>query len=317
MNPLRRHLIRLAYTTPALRPQIVPLLKTAASEGETFEDSVKGKTFVHPTTHNRVQYKSLPPESQKRIREHFEQAKKHGTEEDKGYGHSEHLKDYNLSIVGDNKERAVYISKKMQEGIHKTEDICKLSPPVCEGNLGISRDNMPQVMDKSVPELLASKDEAEQKKGKAAVDAGADPKDKRPIMNQLLDSFKKKGVKVEKKKIAVGNLKATQKEIKAGKTFGMADSYFKGKFDPAADTEIVVSSDGHILDGHHRWAALLVSDPDRKMSCIQVDIPMREFLKKSLDFPGVFRADLQDNVISKDTPLDLNESKKKTALFYF
>jgi len=167
-------------------------------------------------------------------------------------------------------------------------------------------------MDKSVKALLASKDPAEVKKGKAAVEAGADPKDDRPVMTHLLDDLKKEGVKVEKKAIPVGQLKATQKEIKAGKTFGMAHHYYKGEFDPAEEVEIIVSSDNHILDGHHRWASLLVADPSRKMKVIQVDMPMKEFLRRSFKQPGVYRADLQDNVIPKDKPLNLGDGPEKT-----
>lgn len=225
----------------------------------------------------------------------------------------EALPEYHLEIVagGDREleeadvERAKEIAKKVKEGIQAAADVCKMSPPVCEGNLGIGRDNMPQIMDKPIKELLKSKDPKEKAKGEAAVEAGADPKSDKSMKDILLDSLRESGVKIKKEKVPVGQLKATQKEIQADKTFDMADSHLKGKYDPSKE-QIIVSNDNHILDGHHRWAALLTASPDRKMEVIRVDMPMREFLEQSFKQPGVFRADLQGNIIPKDRPIDLS-----------
>lgn len=298
-----------------LRPDTI--VHMAADKKETFEEYVEGKTFPSPKTGKKIKFDSLPPETQKKIREHWEEAGSRGSDEDKDFGASHLLADYNLNIVGKDKKRAAYVAKKVQEGIDKNADMCKVDPPTCEGNLGIGRDNMPQIMNKSVKQLLNSSKEDERKKGQAAVDAGADPKSDKSIQDIMLDDLQKEGVKIKKNvKIPVGKLKATQKEIKAGKSFGMADAYYKGEFDPAEGEVILVSSDNHILDGHHRWAALLLADPDREMKVIQIDMPMRELLRRSMKQPGVYRADLQDNVIPADTPLDLNEKsedKKETA----
>ena len=284
------------------------VIHTAAKE--TFEKYVEGKKFPSPKTGKKILFTSLPPEQQKKIHDHWQESEERGSKEDDNFGSEELLSDYNLKIVGGDKKRAAYVAKKVQEGIDKSADICKVEPPVCEGNLGISRDNMPQVMDKSVKALLKSDKPGDKKKGEAAVAAGADPNSDKSILDHLLGGLKKSGVAVKETKLPAGKLKATQREIKAGKSFGMADAYYKGNFDPA-DEEIIVSSDGHILDGHHRWAAMLLADPDREMKVKQIDMPMREFLRYSLKQPGVFRADLQDNIIDKDAPLDLNEGKAK------
>lgn len=47
------------------RVAILHHLKTA----KTFEETVEGKTFTHPKTKEKVKFKSLPPEEQKKIRE--------------------------------------------------------------------------------------------------------------------------------------------------------------------------------------------------------------------------------------------------------
>ena len=67
---LRAQLIRLAHQNPDMQQVLLPLLtKTAGA----FEEAVKGKKFPHPTTHNQVQFSSLPADEQKRIRQQWQQ----------------------------------------------------------------------------------------------------------------------------------------------------------------------------------------------------------------------------------------------------
>lgn len=285
-----------------------------------------GSTNMAPKFKQEIEAKN--PEA-KKLREAVDAARRSWTHAENvaslAGGRSEYheeIPEYNLDIVAgeDGKvskediERAHDIAKKVKAGIDSAADVCKLSPPVCTGNLGIPRDQMPQISEKSVKEMLASDDPEERKKGQAAVDVGADPNDDTPIFDQLLSNLKKEGVKVSKESIEVGKLKATQREIKAGKTYGMADAYLKGKFKPQ-DAEILISSDNHILDGHHRYAALITASPDVKMKVTRVDMPMKEFLARSFKQPGVFRADLQGNIVDPKTPLDLSGSNTKKSLY--
>ena len=60
--------------------------------------------------------------------------------------------------------------------------------------------------------------------------------------------------------LAASALKPSQKEIKLGQALGMAVSMagrLPGPFKdgPGGDLGAVISSDGYIMDGHHRWAA--------------------------------------------------------------
>ncbi len=226
----------------------------------------------------------------------------------------EQLKGYDLEVVGDDYKQAVEIARKVEKGISESADICALKPDVCKGNLGLSRDKMPQIPgDMSVKQMLnavgkdGKPDEKTRAKGKAAVEAGADPNDDRSVLESMLEHFKSTGVKLEKKKIPVGKLKATQSEIKAEKAFGMANAHLKGKFPDIGD-QIVVSSDGHILDGHHRWAALLTIDPSREMNVIQVGMTMKEMLDRADELPGVYREDFKGNPIA--LPASIAKRKK-------
>lgn len=213
---------------------------------------------------------------------------------------------YNLEIVGDDAHQAHDIAEAIKKGIDDSSDVCKLSPPVCTENKGLTRDKMPQIEGgKSAKEMLASDDELERKKGKAMVEAGADPDDDRPVMRQLLDHLASNGAKSKDTRIRVGELKATQQEIKADKTFGIADKYLKGDWDSLTeDPKVMISRDGYILDGHHRWAAVLTVDPHRTMNVVAIDMDMDELLHEAASFPGVYQANFEGD------PLD--ESKQKS-----
>jgi hypothetical protein len=205
------------------------------------------------------------------------------------------------------KEKLKWLGDRIKKGITEAADICDMNPPVCAENMGITRDHMPQVMDKSVKDLLNSEDPKDRKKGEAAVAAGADPNDDRPVLQQLMDDVETEGVKIDKGKVPVGQLRATQSEILADKTYGIASSYLEGNEGllKAMEKPIIITSDNHILDGHHRYSAMLTADPAHEMSVIRIDMPMKDFLMRAHQQPGVFRADIKDKIIPDDQPVDL------------
>lgn len=79
----------------------------------------------------------------------------------------------------------------------------------------------------------------------------------------------------KKASIAVKNLQAAQTEIIAEKAIGMAI----GTMLNAKPTKIggdlgsIVSKDNFIMDGHHRWAATFLCDPNAKVEATQIDLP--------------------------------------------
>jgi len=238
------------------------------------------------------------------------------------------LPDYNLKLIAgkdgildkaeienakDIKQKLVWLKDRIEKGIKESADICKMRPSVCSGNMGLTRNHMPQIMDKPVKELLNSSSESDRMKGQAAVDAGADPDDERSPMQVLLEDVQTEGTKVETGKVPVGQLKATQSEIKADKTYSMADAYMKGNegLIKAMQNPIIISSDNHILDGHHRYSAMLTADPSYEMNVIRIGMSMKDFLMRSHEQPGVFRSDLDDNIISDDEPVDLGQGPTK------
>ena len=148
----------------------------------------------------------------------------------------------------------MHVAAVLKQNLDESADFCKMNPPACEGNLGITRDNMPQIMDKPISKLLGAMDEGEydellkkveaagdkplkkiiedddkrddfisRRKGLAAIAAGAKESDTPQKM--WFDALKESGVEVNDDEIEVGKLIASQAEIKAGKSYGIAKAY--------------------------------------------------------------------------------------------
>ena len=73
--------------------------------------------------------------------------------------------------------------------------------------------------------------------------------------------------------IPVTQLKPAQTEIIKEKAFGMAIAMLnKGKWN-GLDLGAIVSNDNYIMDGHHRWAAVSLIDPNAKVQVTAIDLP--------------------------------------------
>jgi len=269
--------------------------------------------------------------------------------EDLSDEHKEELEGYDLGVVGGDATMAIEIARKLKENLDKDlckED--KLDgEEVCKGNLGLPRSKMPQItVDKTVKEMALSDNERigaqkewragfdsmdmvswddlpdkmksqylqgfaeDRKKAQAMVAAGADPNSDKTVLEDFVAQLAEDGVETKKDvPIAVGKLKATQKFIKAKKSLAFATAHLKGLFPNIGDS-VIVTRDGHILDGHHRWAALMTIDPERKMKCIVLDLDVDELLDRSQSMPGIYLQDDDGNPLDDDTQKKHKAEKK-------
>ena len=130
-------------------------------------------------------------------------------------------------------------------------NLCKVTVPgtnlYCSGNKGIPREDMPQFKGTPVPGSPADK-LPKDVNGEADTEA---------LFKEMLQ---KENVSVsEPTPVSPDRLKATQSELVGVKVAGMS----KVLDDPnhpayeAITAPIYVSNDGYVLDGHHRWAAIV------------------------------------------------------------
>jgi hypothetical protein len=183
--------------------------------------------------------------------------------------------------------------KKHQE---PTYNLCKVTIPgtnlFCDGNKGIPREEMPQF--KGKPEKgTQAYDELENGKKTGKYKETDTEVDGEPFFRQMLAD---KNVKVTEASVAADSLKATQSELVGDKVMGMKSVLDQGPEHPAfkkITAPIYVSKDGYVVDGHHRWAAIVAHNmehPDNPLplNVLIIDKDIDDAIKMSNEFANKF-----------------------------
>jgi hypothetical protein len=162
-------------------------------------------------------------------------------------------------------------------------NLCQVSIPgtnlYCDGNKGIERGDMPQF--KGTPQPGSPADKLPKDENGEA--------DTEEFFKQMLN---KQGIKVSKPAaVPPDRLKATQSELVGVKVAGMS-KVLENPNHPAygkITAPIYVSNDGYVLDGHHRWAAVVAhnaANPKNQipMNVRVIDEPIEPLVKRSNAF---------------------------------
>ena len=205
------------------------------------------------------------------------------------------------------------ISKMLDDAKAKGEpvpdiNLCDITIPgtnlYCDDNKGIPREEMPQFKGKAVEGSRAAGMETD-KDGEV---------DTEPIFREML---KQKNVKVLQTEVPADKLKATQKDLVGGKVIGMMGALEKDPNHPKITAPIYVSRDGYVIDGHHRWAAIVAhnaKNPNNpipmKSTVIDMDIkdaiPMANKFAEDMGIAAK-KADVKDGELP--TPKEPNEKE--------
>jgi hypothetical protein len=130
---------------------------------------------------------------------------------------------------------------KTKKRAHNPKDMCSTGS-FCKGAKDIPRNLMPQIYD----------------------------------VSQFAKIIKSKyGVKSGIKKVAVAELRPSQNEISSERVSGVINAIKDGSLDK---NPMVVSQDGYVVDGHHRWAAYKKHKPTAKLPVLVIDLPIKEAL---------------------------------------
>jgi hypothetical protein len=187
-------------------------------------------------------------------------------------------------------------------------NLCDITIPgtnlYCDDNKGIPREEMPQFKGKAV-------------EGSRAAGMGTDKDgevDTEPVFREML---KEKNIKVLQTEVPADKLKATQKDLVGGKVIGMMGALEKDPNHPKITAPIYVSRDGYVIDGHHRWAAIVAhnaKNPNNpipmKSTVIDMDIkdaiPMANKFAEDMGIAAK-KADVKDGELPK--PKEPNEKE--------
>ena len=200
------------------------------------------------------------------------------------------------------------ISKMLDDAKAKGEpapdiNLCDITIPgtnlYCDDNKGIPREEMPQFKGKAVEGSRAAGMETD-KDGEV---------DTEPVFREML---KQKNIKVLQTEVPADKLKATQKDLVGGKVIGMMGALEKDPNHPKITAPIYVSRDGYVIDGHHRWAAIVAYNakhPDNpipmKSTVIDMDIkdaiPMANKFAEDMGIAAK-KADVKDGEAPTEEP---------------
>lgn len=110
------------------------------------------------------------------------------------------------------------------------------------------------------------------------------PQIKSEARGALVQFLKARGIDSESKSVPASELKPTQAEYSADKVKRFIES---GPVD--GSRSVLISSDNHVLDGHHQWMTFQATGKD--VPVIQLNAPIRELLEQVYEFPSAKRSE--------------------------
>jgi len=187
-------------------------------------------------------------------------------------------------------------------------NLCDITIPgtnlYCGGNKGIPREQMPQFKGKPQPGSIA---DGLPKDKDGEVDTEA-------MFKKMLED---KGIKVsEPTQVPADQLKATQTELVGSKVAGMSKALDADPNNPGITAPIYISSDGYVLDGHHRWAAVtsheIMSGREAMMNVRVIDMPIEQLVRESNQFAQDIGVQAKTADANKETPNGMQPTKGTT-----
>jgi hypothetical protein len=125
------------------------------------------------------------------------------------------------------------------------QNLC-VDSKICKGDLGIPRRLMPQF---------------------------TSPRD---IRSFTAFAEKKYGIGAKRATRRAARLRPSQEEINRERVEDVKEEIVEKKLDP--NVPLVVSRDGYVIDGHHRWAAYKSHKPMKRLPVLLVEAPARDVL---------------------------------------
>ena len=179
-----------------------------------------------------------------------------------------------LISVGDSTKNPSKLLSECQTAQTAPVDLCKdkQTSQLCDGNLGIPRNQMPQITGEARRDYVKKKEE--------------------------------QGTKIHLSSVSADKLIPTQNELNGQQVDEMISSFVKGTFDPC-NKEILTARE-YVVDGHHRWAACRLINGVQKV--ITIDDSIDNVLAELRVLPGVGHKDIQRNILAPSFQKDSTSS---------
>ena len=160
------------------------------------------------------------------------------------------------------KDEVNVILDKLAAGSGGDMDLCDVSVEgtnlFCKENKGIPREDMPQLLGHPNPGTPADK---MQRNSRGEVNLG----------DAFAKHMREKGVSTSVTQMNAATLKASQRQLNGKKVATLRDVYERGQLEM---TPFIISSDNYVVDGHHRWAAIVAAEFDKGQ---EIFVPVERF----------------------------------------
>lgn len=120
----------------------------------------------------------------------------------------------------------------------------------------------------------------------------------------MVNFLNARGIVSTQEEVPASSLKPTQQEFSPAKVKKAKE--FKG-----GDRSILVSSDGHVVDGHHQWMAKL--DANEPIKVIRLDAPISQLLDEVRQFPSSTQANGATTATQPAQKIEPTNSLSRTA----
>jgi len=142
----------------------------------------------------------------------------------------------------------------------KSVNFCDSFPQVCSENVGLARENMPQIYEEYIPEYL--------------------------------DFLQQNGISAKiEYDIPVKTLTASQEEISVPRISRMLKRLLNGYYIDAYGNKVnplkkklIITKDNFVLDGHHRWATMYFLSPENTIDALRVNADIKDIIPLSKEF---------------------------------
>jgi hypothetical protein len=107
------------------------------------------------------------------------------------------------------------------------------------------------------------------------------------VMARYHEHLRSKGIKMREEEVDPRTLTASQNELDAAKVGQICRAIRRDGRLPGANDRILVSREGGILDGHHRWAAYCAAaleSPDIKIKVLRLNVDIHTAIGATLEF---------------------------------
>jgi len=117
-------------------------------------------------------------------------------------------------------------------------------------------------------------------------------------VKEFLEFMKSQGIKSKRVKVHMKHLKPSQSEF-SGKKVTVLMRRVKAGEQPFANKTILISNDGYILDGHHRWLTKYNLDTSSDDNVIELDAPIMDLIHIAKRFPKTFYKSVNEDLLDE------------------